>query len=142
MLSARFRCIFWDNGWFGVLGTRFSQTLLKTQERVKTHTGAILVCFCCCVLPHRQIALIPLNFCFSAPGSVFCLSESMKKIRFSSLWLAILRDSHGCIAMHVVKIYRCDCGSFSGGSLPFLPVCCRDCTERVSAVHAIRDYGI
>ena len=44
MLSARFRCIFWDNGWFGAPGTRFSQTLLKTQERVKTHTGAILVC--------------------------------------------------------------------------------------------------
>lgn len=49
MLSARFRCIFWDNGWFGAPGTRFSQTLLKTQERVKTHTGAILVCLCCCV---------------------------------------------------------------------------------------------
>ncbi len=46
MLSARFRCIFGDNGWFGggAPGTRFSQTLLKTQERVKTHTGAILVC--------------------------------------------------------------------------------------------------
>ncbi|KAA2842497.1 hypothetical protein F2R22_14995, partial [Alistipes onderdonkii] len=28
----------------GAPGTRFSQTLLKTQERVKTHTGAILVC--------------------------------------------------------------------------------------------------
>jgi len=27
----------------GAPGTRFSQTLLKTQERVKTHTGAILV---------------------------------------------------------------------------------------------------
>lgn len=24
MLSARFRCIFWDNGWFGAPGTRFS----------------------------------------------------------------------------------------------------------------------
>ena len=28
----------------GASGTRVSQTLLKTQERVKTHTGAILVC--------------------------------------------------------------------------------------------------
>lgn len=40
----------------GAPGTRFSQTLLKTQERVKTHTGAILVCLCCCVfalLPDR-----------------------------------------------------------------------------------------
>lgn len=44
MLAARFRCVFWDNGWFGASGTRVSQTLLKTQERVKTHTGAILVC--------------------------------------------------------------------------------------------------
>ncbi|MCV5525184.1 triphosphoribosyl-dephospho-CoA synthase [Escherichia coli] len=44
VLSARFRCIFLDNGWFRALGTSFSQALLKTQERVKTHTGAILVC--------------------------------------------------------------------------------------------------
>lgn len=44
MLSARFRCIFGIMVGSGALGTRFSQTLLKTQERVKTHTGAILVC--------------------------------------------------------------------------------------------------
>lgn len=37
VLSARFRCIFLDNGWFRALGTSFSQALLKTQERVKTH---------------------------------------------------------------------------------------------------------
>ncbi|ENA65583.1 hypothetical protein EC180200_3210 [Escherichia coli 180200] len=36
-----------------------------------------------------QIALIPLNFCFPAPVPVFFASESMKKIRFSCLWLAI-----------------------------------------------------
>ncbi len=28
----------------GGTGNALSQTLLKTQERVKTHTGAILVC--------------------------------------------------------------------------------------------------
>ncbi len=38
-----------SGAFFGIMvgsgpGTRFSQTLLKTQERVKTHTGAILVC--------------------------------------------------------------------------------------------------
>ncbi|MDF8947489.1 hypothetical protein OU521_28260 [Escherichia coli] len=42
VLSARFRCIFLDNGWFRALGTSFSQALLKTQERVKTHTDAFL----------------------------------------------------------------------------------------------------
>ncbi|EIQ21306.1 hypothetical protein SFK1770_5527 [Shigella flexneri K-1770] len=36
-----------------------------------------------------QIALIPLNFCFPAQVPVFFASESMKKIRFSCLWLAI-----------------------------------------------------
>ena len=40
-----------------------------------------------------------------------------------------------------LKFIRCDRGSFSGGLLPFLPVCCRDRTERVSAVRTIRDYG-
>ncbi|HAX5205131.1 TPA: hypothetical protein QH033_004894 [Escherichia coli] len=89
MLSACFRCIFWDNGWFGAPGTRFSQTLLKTQERVKTHTGAILVCLCCCVLPLLPDRAHSPEFLFFRSGSVFCLSESMKKIRFSSLWLAI-----------------------------------------------------
>ncbi|EKI03074.1 hypothetical protein EC5905_5917 [Escherichia coli 5905] len=29
------------------------------------------------------------EFLFFRSGSVFCLSESMKKIRFSSLWLEI-----------------------------------------------------
>lgn len=33
-----------------------------------------------------------------------------------------------------LKFIRCDRGSFSGGLLPFLPVCCRDRTERVLAV--------
>lgn len=33
---------FLDNGWFRALGTSFSQALLKTQERVKTHTDAFL----------------------------------------------------------------------------------------------------
>ncbi len=33
-----------------------------------------------------------------------------------------------------LKFTGCDRGSFSGGLLPFLPVCCRDCAERVSAV--------
>ncbi|EIQ78967.1 hypothetical protein SF123566_9626 [Shigella flexneri 1235-66] len=36
-----------------------------------------------------QIALIPLNFFFPAQVHVFFASESMKKIRFSCLWLAI-----------------------------------------------------
>lgn len=35
-----------------------------------------------------------------------------------------------------LKFTGCDRGSFSGGLLPFLPVCCRDRTERVSAVRA------
>ncbi|EFB6329995.1 hypothetical protein P4A64_005069 [Escherichia coli] len=35
-----------------------------------------------------------------------------------------------------LKFIGCDRGSFSGGLLPFLPVCCRDRTERVSAVRA------
>lgn len=68
MLSARFRCIFWDNGWFGAPGTRFSQTLLKTQERVKNaygrDSGVFFVAVFCL---YCQIALIPLNFCFPAP---------------------------------------------------------------------------
>lgn len=71
----------------GAPGTRFSQTLLKTQERVKTHTGAILVCLlvAVCFCLYCQIALIPLNFCFPAQIPVFFASESMKKIRFSGL---------------------------------------------------------
>ncbi len=61
-----------SGAFFGIMvgsapGTRFSQTLLKTQERVKTHTGAILVCFFAAFCLYCQIALIPLNFCFSAP---------------------------------------------------------------------------
>lgn len=40
-----------------------------------------------------------------------------------------------------LKFIRCDRGSFSGGLLPFLPVCCRDRTERVLAVRAMRRYG-
>lgn len=40
-----------------------------------------------------------------------------------------------------LKFIRRDRGSFSGGLLPFLPVCCRDRTERVLAVRTIRDYG-
>ena len=36
----------------GAPGTRFSQTLLKKQERVKTHTGAILV-YLLSLLPDR-----------------------------------------------------------------------------------------
>lgn len=34
-----------------------------------------------------------------------------------------------------------DRGSFPGGLLPFLPVCCRDRAERVSAVRTMRRYG-
>ncbi|EAA0879231.1 plasmid mobilization protein [Salmonella enterica subsp. enterica] len=37
-----------------------------------------------------------------------------------------------------LKFIGGDRGSFSGGLLPFLPVCCRDRTERVSAVRTIR----
>ncbi len=40
-----------------------------------------------------------------------------------------------------LKFIRCDRGSFSGGLLPFLPVCCRDRTERVLAVRTMRRYG-
>ncbi len=40
-----------------------------------------------------------------------------------------------------LKFIRCDRGSFSGGLLPFLPVCCRDRTERVLAVRVMRRYG-
>ncbi|ECE9821013.1 hypothetical protein F3U02_22365 [Shigella flexneri] len=40
-----------------------------------------------------------------------------------------------------LKFTGCDRGSFSGGLLPFLPVCCRDRAERVSAVRTISDYG-
>ena len=40
-----------------------------------------------------------------------------------------------------LKFIRCDRGSFSGGLLPFLPVCCRDRAERVSAVRTMRRYG-
>lgn len=39
-----------------------------------------------------------------------------------------------------LKFIGGDRGSFSGGLLPFLPVCCRDRTERVSAVRVIRYY--
>src|SRR5699024_7389297 len=40
-----------------------------------------------------------------------------------------------------LKFIRRDRGSFLGGLLPFLPVCCRDRDERVLAVRTIRDYG-
>lgn len=39
-----------------------------------------------------------------------------------------------------LKFTGCDRGSFSGGLLPFLPVCCRDRTERVLAVRTT-SYG-
>ncbi len=50
VMRDRLKCCQRVSGAFGIMvgsgapGTRFSQTLLKTQERVKTHTGAILVC--------------------------------------------------------------------------------------------------
>ncbi len=40
-----------------------------------------------------------------------------------------------------LKFIRRDRGSFSGGLLPFLPVCCRDRAERVLAVRTMRRYG-
>lgn len=40
-----------------------------------------------------------------------------------------------------LKFIRRDRGSFSGGLLPFLPVCCRDRDERVLAVRVMRHYG-
>ncbi|PHK75134.1 plasmid mobilization protein [Salmonella enterica subsp. enterica serovar Typhimurium] len=40
-----------------------------------------------------------------------------------------------------LKFTRRDRGSFSGGLLLFLPVCCRDRAERVYAVRAMRRYG-
>ena len=40
-----------------------------------------------------------------------------------------------------LKFIRRDRGSFSGGLLPFLPVCCRDHAERVLAVRVMRRYG-
>ncbi|KYT39832.1 plasmid mobilization protein [Escherichia coli] len=40
-----------------------------------------------------------------------------------------------------LKFIMCDRGSFSGGLLPFLPVCCRDRAWSVSTVRTIRDYG-
>lgn len=53
----------------GAPGTRFSQTLLKTQERVKTHTGAILVyllLLCFAVIARSRsfpgISVFPLRF--------------------------------------------------------------------------------
>ncbi|EFZ8677613.1 plasmid mobilization protein [Shigella dysenteriae] len=39
-----------------------------------------------------------------------------------------------------LKFIRRDRGSFSGGLLPFLSVCCRERTKRVSVVRAIRYY--
>ncbi|EFO3753548.1 plasmid mobilization protein [Escherichia coli] len=39
-----------------------------------------------------------------------------------------------------LKFIRRDCGSFSGGLLPFLPVCCCDRAERVLAVRTICNY--
>lgn len=47
----------------------------------------------------------------------------------------------GCIGIHAVKIYQVRSRQFSGGLLPFLPVCCRDRTERVLAVRTMRRYG-
>ncbi|EBX9843529.1 plasmid mobilization protein [Salmonella enterica subsp. enterica serovar Rissen] len=40
-----------------------------------------------------------------------------------------------------LKFIRRDRGSFLGGLLPFLPVCCRDRAERVLAVRVMRRYG-
>ncbi|EFY9955532.1 plasmid mobilization protein [Shigella boydii] len=40
-----------------------------------------------------------------------------------------------------LKFIRRDRGSFSGGLLSFLSVCCRDRTKRVSAVRTMRCYG-
>ncbi len=40
-----------------------------------------------------------------------------------------------------LKFIRRDRGSFSGGLLPFLPVCCRDRAERVLEVRVMRRYG-
>ncbi|EAA8855257.1 plasmid mobilization protein [Escherichia coli] len=37
-----------------------------------------------------------------------------------------------------LKFIRRDRGSFSGGLLRFLPVCCRDCAECISAVRTIK----
>lgn len=37
-----------------------------------------------------------------------------------------------------LKFIRLDRGSFSGGLLPFLPVCCRDRDERIMAVRTIK----
>ena len=39
-----------------------------------------------------------------------------------------------------LKFIRRDRGSFSGGLLPFLPVCCRDRAERVLAVRVMSAY--
>ncbi len=88
MLSARFRCIFGIMVGSGAPGTRFSQTLLKTQERVKTHTGAILVCLLLlCFASIANRAHSPeLLFSAPVPSSAF---RKYEKIRFSSLWLAI-----------------------------------------------------
>ncbi|VCY53748.1 hypothetical protein BANRA_05503 [Escherichia coli] len=62
----------------GAPGTRFSQTLLKTQERVKTHTGAILVCLLLlCFASIARSRSFP-ELLFSAPVPVFFASESMK----------------------------------------------------------------
>ncbi|MCS2030202.1 hypothetical protein MWL27_26405, partial [Escherichia coli] len=61
-----------------------------------------------------QIALIPLNFCFPAPVPVFFASESMKKSVSAVSGWQFLHDSHGCIAMHVVKIYRVRSRQFFG----------------------------
>uniref|UniRef100_UPI003C6C63A2 hypothetical protein n=1 Tax=Escherichia coli TaxID=562 RepID=UPI003C6C63A2 len=57
--------------------------------RVKTHAGAILVCLCCCVLPLLPDRAHSHELQFDSSGSVFCRSESMKKIRVTRLWLAI-----------------------------------------------------
>lgn len=89
MLSARFRCIFGIMVGSGAPGTRFSQTLLKTQERVKTHTGAILVCLCCCVLPLLPDRAHSPELLFSRSGPRLLRFRKHEKIRFSCLWLAI-----------------------------------------------------
>ncbi len=41
----------------------------------------------------------------------------------------------------LLKFIRRDRGSFSGGLLPFLPVCCRVRAERVLVVRVMRRYG-
>ncbi|WP_332127625.1 hypothetical protein, partial [Escherichia coli] len=61
-------------------GARSGKTEVKGNER-DLGVSFVAVFFLYC-----QIALIPLNLCFTATVPVFFASESMKKIRFSCLW--------------------------------------------------------